>query len=75
MGKKMCVRECQSYPGRCKSVNYNRVHLSCDLNTESATDKPEAILDREGSTYIEILTSGINKSVIGVPGAAMNSEI
>nr|XP_019927363.2 uncharacterized protein LOC109620120 isoform X2 [Crassostrea gigas] len=64
MGKKMCVRECQSYPGRCKSVNYNRIHLSCDLNTDSATDKPEAILDREGSTYIEILTSG-NISLCG----------
>uniref|UniRef100_K1QPK8 Uncharacterized protein n=1 Tax=Magallana gigas TaxID=29159 RepID=K1QPK8_MAGGI len=64
MGKQMCVRECQSYPGRCKSVNYNRVHLSCDLNTESATDKPEAIFDREGSTYIEILTSG-NSPICG----------
>ncbi|XP_034329117.2 uncharacterized protein [Magallana gigas] len=64
MGKQMCVRECQSYPGRCKSVNYNRVHLSCELNTDSATDKPEAILDREGSTYIEILTS-VNNSVCG----------
>ncbi|XP_052705342.1 uncharacterized protein LOC128181112 isoform X2 [Crassostrea angulata] len=64
MGKQMCVKECQSYPGRCKSANYNRVHLSCDLNTDSATDKPEAILDREGSTYIEILTS-VNSSVCG----------
>uniref|UniRef100_A0A8W8IYQ0 Apple domain-containing protein n=1 Tax=Magallana gigas TaxID=29159 RepID=A0A8W8IYQ0_MAGGI len=66
MGKKMCVRECQSYPGRCKSVNYNRIHLSCDLNTDSATDKPEAILDREGSTYIEILTSGQRKGKYSV---------
>lgn len=64
MGKQMCVRECQSYPGRCKSVNYNRVHLSCDLNTDSATDKPEAILDREGSTHITISILA-NNSVCG----------
>lgn len=64
MGKQMCVRECQSYPGRCKSVNYDRVHLSCELNTDSATDKPEAILDRDGSSYIPISTSA-NNSVCG----------
>ncbi|XP_061189889.1 uncharacterized protein LOC133197724 [Saccostrea echinata] len=58
MGIQMCVRRCESYKGGCKSVNFDRDHLVCELNTYSSTDKPEDMFENPSSIYVQVnLTS------------------
>lgn len=46
-----CFNEC-FYRKRCKSINFQRHLLACELNSNDSTDLNE-ILDRRGSVYSE----------------------
>lgn len=46
-----CINEC-FYRKRCKSINFQRHLLACELNSDDSTDVIE-IPDRRGSVYSE----------------------
>lgn len=51
-GLQMCFRECEVY-GACLSINYNRKHLVCELNSKLKSEKLFLIND-DDYVYKEI---------------------
>lgn len=51
-GMQMCFRECEAY-GACLSINYNRKHLVCELNSGWAS-RNLSFIDDDEYVYKEI---------------------
>ncbi|XP_048746619.2 uncharacterized protein LOC125659113 [Ostrea edulis] len=59
MGMRMCARDCEAYGGGCKSVNFDRDHFVCELNSKNATDNPNDLVDKSSSVHIQVNQSSI----------------
>ncbi|XP_062589875.1 uncharacterized protein LOC134251460 [Saccostrea cucullata] len=51
-GFRGCSKECNSYSD-CKSFNFNRVHLFCELSYKSRADAESNLVEDKGFVYVE----------------------
>ncbi|XP_061178594.1 CUB and sushi domain-containing protein 3-like isoform X2 [Saccostrea echinata] len=52
IGFRGCSKECNSYSD-CKSFNFNRVHLFCELSYKSRVDAESNLINDQGFVYVD----------------------